>query len=59
MKKITYTEKGKPFDFKRVDHMRTVTLFNTWIVGGLLYGYRDRFSVVSIAIEDIVSIIEM
>lgn len=54
--KIRYIEKGKPFDFKRIDHERTITLYNTWKVGGLLYGYRDRFNVVTIPLEDIIEV---
>ena len=56
--KITYLEKGTPFDFKRVDHERTVYLYRTWRSGGLLYGYKDRFNIVSICIEDIIKIEE-
>ena len=52
--KITYLEKGRVFDFKRIDTVKTITLYNTWKSGGLLYGYRDHFNVVSIAIEDII-----
>ncbi len=58
MKKITFIEKGKPFDFKRIDHERTVYLDRTWEIGGLLYGYRDRFNVMSIPKEDIIKIEE-
>lgn len=59
MKKITYVEKGRPFDFRRIDHVRTVVLLKTWVVGGLLYGYRDRFNVCSIALEDIKEITDL
>jgi hypothetical protein len=52
--KVTYIEKGRPFDFKRIDTVRTVYFERTWKSGGLLYGYTDRFNVMSIAIEDIV-----
>ena len=54
--RITYIEKGKEFDFKRIDHVRTVNVGRTWETGGLLYGYVDRFNVVVIAKEDIISI---
>lgn len=53
---ITYIEKGIPFDFKRIDKKTTIHLLKTWEVGGLLYGYRDRFNVVSIPKEDIIKI---
>lgn len=51
---VTYTEKGKEFDFRRVDRVRVVRLLRWWRSGGLLYGYIDRFNVVSIAVEDII-----
>ena len=54
--KVTYTEKGIPFDHKRIDHVRTVNISRTFESGGLLYGYVDRFNVVCIAKEDIISI---
>lgn len=54
--KVTYWERGIPFDFKRIDHVRTVTFIKTWEVGGLLYGYVDRFNTRAIAKEDIISI---
>ena len=54
--KITYLERGRVIDFKRIgDKEITINLFKIWRCGGLLYGYRDRFNVVSIAIEDIIS----
>lgn len=56
--KVTYLEKGIPFDFKRIDREKTVFLHRSWRSGGLLYGYVDRFNVVSICIEDIISIEE-
>lgn len=57
--KITYLEKGIPHDFKRIDTVRKVTLYKTWTVGGLLYGYKDQFNVVSIAKEDIIEMEEV
>lgn len=56
--KVTYLEKGQPFDYKRVDRVRSVVLSRTWRSGGLLYGYVNQFNVVAIAIEDIISIEE-
>ena len=57
--KITYIEKGIPRDFKRIDTIRKVTLHECFEHGGLLYGYRDRFNVMSIAMEDIVEMEEV
>ena len=54
--KVTYLEKGVPFDYKRIDHERTVYLYRSWRSGGLLYGYINQFNVISIAIEDIINI---
>lgn len=56
--KITYIEKGVPFDFKRIDSVKTVNVSRTWKSGGLLYGYKDRYNVVAIATEDILKIEE-
>ena len=56
--KVTYIEKGIPFDFKRIDHERTVYLYRSWRSGGLLYGYVNQFNVISICIEDIINIEE-
>ena len=53
--KVTYIEKGEVFDFKRVDRVVTVNVFRCWRVGGLLYGYLDRFNITSIPIEDILN----
>lgn len=53
---VTYLEKGVPFDFKRIDHVRKISLARTFESGGLLYGYVDRFNTVCIAKEDIISI---
>lgn len=53
---VTFLEKGKPFDFKRIDRVRTVNISRTFESGGLLYGYLDRYNVVSIAKEDIIKI---
>lgn len=55
---VTYLEKGRPFDFKRIDHVRKIILERTFESGGLLYGYVDRFNTVCIAKEDIISIEE-
>jgi hypothetical protein len=48
----------KGIDFKRIDTEKTVNLIKSWEVGGLLYGYKNQFEVVSIAKEDIISIEE-
>ena len=58
--KITYLERGTVFNFKRIgDTYKTIVLYRCWRVGGLLYGYKDRFNIVSISSEDIVKIEEV
>lgn len=52
--KITYLEKGRVFDYKRIDQIKTVTLYRTFESGGLLYGYKNQFEIVCIAKEDII-----
>ena len=60
MKKITFLERGFVSDFKRIgDYTRTVILDRCFISGGLLYGYLDRFNVVSIPLEDIREEVEL
>jgi len=59
MKRIVYRERHYLGDFKAVDYTRSVVLNNTWQSGGLLYGYRDRYNVMCIATEDIISIEEI
>ena len=59
MKTVCFIEKGQEIDHRRIgDHLRTVNLYRCFESGGLLYGYLDRFNIISIAKEDIVSIIE-
>lgn len=55
--RIKYIVRGREFDFKRVgDYTTEITLFKCWECGGLLYGYKDRFNIVSICKSDIISI---
>lgn len=56
--KVTFIEKGKPFDYKRIDRERSVYLYKSWRSGGLLYGYVDRFNIITIEIDSIISIEE-
>lgn len=58
IRKVTYIEKGIPFDYKRIDHERTVTLFKSWYSGNLLYGYINRFETIAIEIDSIIRIEE-
>ena len=56
--KITYTEKGKEIDFKRMDTIRTINAIHYFLPEdcSLLYVYLDRFNVITIPLEDIVEI---
>lgn len=55
--KVKYIVRGFESDFRRVgDRIEEITLFRCWWCGGLLYGYKDRFNVVTICKDDIVSI---
>ena len=60
MKAVTVTYRIRSFidRFRCVDREDKITLFRIWENGGLVYGYKDRFNVVSIAKEDIISITE-
>ena len=40
-------------DYTARRYYYSATLYNTWTVGGILYGYRDRFNIACIALEDI------
>ncbi len=55
--KVKYIVRGFESDFRRVgDRIEEITLSSFWWCGGLLYGYKDRFNIVSICKDDIVSI---
>lgn len=54
MKRITFLERGFISEYRRIgDHYKTVTLCKSWKSGNLLYGYVDRFNVITIPIDDI------
>ncbi|MBR5316028.1 MAG: hypothetical protein IKU44_04475 [Firmicutes bacterium] len=53
---VTYRERTMIDRFTCIDRLRQVRLLKSWEVGGLLYGYKDRFNVVSIEKEMIESI---
>lgn len=58
--KVTYTEKGRPFDFKRIDHIRTFYAVSSFQPDncGLIYFRIDRFNMKVVPAEDIISIEE-
>lgn len=51
---IKYRERHFIDKFRCIDYERQVTLYKTWIQGSLLYGYKDRFNIVTIALDDII-----
>lgn len=57
MTTIKYWVRGTECNFKRIgDHIETITLYKYWFVGGLLYDYKDRFNIICIGRNDIISI---
>ena len=58
--KVTYTEKGREFDYKRVDSVRTFYALSSFRPDncGLIYFRVDRFNVKVVPAEDIISIEE-
>lgn len=54
--KVYYRERNYIGDYKAIDTEKAVTLNNSWIVGGLLYGYKNRFEIVAISREDVLHI---
>lgn len=55
MTRITYRERRFIDKFCCIDTKHTINLYKTWEVGNLIYGYKDRFNVVCISKEDIIS----
>ena len=55
---VTYRDRNFIDRFRCLDHPRRVRISRPWWSGSLLYGYVDRFNVVTIAKEDILQIEE-
>lgn len=53
---ITYWERGPVYDYKRRDTLRKERIIRYFEQGNLLYCYRDRYNIFTIAKEDIVNI---
>ena len=53
---IAYIQRQQIDRYKCIDRVKTVDLERTFESGGLLYGYIDRFNIVSIEKDMIVSI---
>lgn len=58
--KVTYTEKGPVFDFKRIDREKTFYAISYWKAAGtgLIYFRIDQYNLKTISEEDIISIEE-
>lgn len=58
--KVTYIEKGRPFDFKRIDRICTFCAVSSFRSDncGLIYFRVDRFNMKVVPAEDIISIEE-
>ena len=56
--KVTYTEKGQVFDFKRIDKIRTFHCLNYWQPENcsLIYFRINQFEVKTVAEEDVIRI---
>ena len=53
---IEYWQRGPVYDYKRWDTLRKERVIRYFEQGNLLYCYRDRYNIFTIAKEDIVSI---
>ena len=56
--KVTYTEKGIPFDFKRIDTIRTFHCIDYWQPENceLIYFRLNRFEVKTVPEKDVIRI---
>ena len=55
---ITYKDRQFLDRFRCIDKIKKVSLFKTWKSGGLLYGYKNEYQVISLDIDFIISIEE-
>lgn len=46
--KVTYIERIMRDRFSCVDRVRTITLYKAWNEGGLVYGYKYRYNIVTL-----------
>lgn len=53
---IVYVQRRQVDSYKCIDRVKTVNLKRTFESGGLLYGYVDRFNVVAIDKDMIISV---
>ena len=53
--RITYRIRTYLDKYRCIDTQAKIVLSRPWIVGGLLYGYIDRFNVKCISLDDIIS----
>ena len=53
---ITYWERGPVYDFKRRDTLKKERIIRYYEHGNLLYCYRDRYNIFTVAKEDICNV---
>lgn len=56
---IAYRDRVYINQFRCIDHIRTIRAIKYFRQGELLYCYRDRYNIITIAINDIISIEEI
>ena len=54
--KVYYRERHYIGDYKAIDTEKAITIERAWNVGGLLYGYKNRFEVVAVSREDVLRV---
>ena len=54
--KVYYRERNYIGDYKAIDTEKSITIDRAWNVGGLLYGYKNRFEVVAVSREDVLRV---
>lgn len=54
--KVYYRERNYIGDYKAIDTEKSITIERAWNVGGLLYGYKNRFEVVAVSREDVLRV---
>lgn len=54
--KVYYRERHYIGDYKAIDTEKSITIDPAWNVGGLLYGYKNRFEIVAVSREDVLRV---
>lgn len=51
---VKYKERRYIDKYRCIDTCREIEIMRPWKTGGLLYGYTDRYNVISICVSDII-----